>query len=69
MMSNPRPGARCRLHYRRSFAGLMPHHGRTGVVEIVAKGRPRNHGVRLDGSGTLVVVPAGNLVPVEGAPA
>lgn len=67
-MSNPRVGARCRLHYRKALAGLVPHHGRTGVVEIVGRGRPRNHGVRLDGCGTLVVVPCGNMVPAFGRP-
>lgn len=62
-MRNPKAGDRCRLHYRKAMAGFMPHHGKCGTVVIVGKGRPRNHGVRLDGCGTTTVVPAGNLVP------
>lgn len=63
MISNPRPGQRVRLHYRASLAAVMPYHGRTGTVVIVCKSPTcRNHGVRLDGCGTVVVVPTGNLV-------
>ncbi len=68
MISNPRPGQRVRLHYATkparkgcpTKADYMPHHGALGRVEIAGRGRPRNHGVRLD-SGRFVVVPAGNL--------
>lgn len=58
MMSNPKPGQRCRLHYATKRRG--PLHGKAGTVEIASKGRPRNHLVQLD-DGTRVVVPCGNL--------
>jgi len=58
VISNPKRFQAVRLHYR---CKAMPHHGKQGVVVIVSKGRPRNHGVLLeDGSSTCV--PAGNLV-------
>lgn len=60
-MSNPRVGDRCRIRYRKGLRTFMPHHDKLGVIEIVGRGRPRNHGVRLQWSGILTVVPAGNL--------
>jgi len=67
MISSPRKGQTVQIWYRTTpFPnGLpapstwMPWHGKIGTVEIVCKGRPRNHGVLIDG--TLVGVPAGNL--------
>lgn len=56
MLTNPRPGQPVLLWYRNRS---MPLHGRVGTVEIVSRGRPRNHGVRVDG--VLYVVPCGNL--------
>ena len=56
MMSNPTVGQRAQCWYANR---AMPLHGRIGVIEIVGRGKPRNHGVRIDG--TLYVVPAGNL--------
>lgn len=63
MLSHPKPGQRVRLRYARKYAHLFPFHGKVGVVEIVGRGKPRNHGVELDG--VIVVVPAGNLVAVK----
>ena len=34
-----------------------------GTIEIVGRGKPRNHGVMVDG--VMYVVPAGNLRKVE----
>lgn len=66
MVSNPNPGQHVRLRYAKRFAHLFPLHGAVGVVRIVGRGRgPRNHGVEIDG--VIVVVPAGNLVPLSGA--
>ncbi len=63
MVSNPKSGTRVRINYRKKLREVMPFHGRTGTVEIPGRGKPRNHGVRLDQCNTMVVVPAGNLVP------
>ena len=64
MIFHPREGQHVRVHYAPRAAGVMPHHGRAGVVRIVARGPgPRNVGVEIDGR--LVVVPRGNLVAVE----
>ena len=64
MIFHPRVGQRVRVHYAKAFATSMPHHGKSGVVRIVAKGPgPRNVGVEIDGH--LVVVPRGNLVAVQ----
>ena len=61
MLTHPHPGQRVRLRYLESARAHCPH-DRAGVVEVVGTGRPRNHGVRLDG-GPLIVVPCGQLVP------
>jgi hypothetical protein len=60
MMLNPRIGQRVRIHYRASLRAIMLFHGRIGTVRIVGKGRPRNHGIEVDG--VMTVIPAGNLV-------
>jgi len=44
----------------------MPWHGCFGVVEVVGKGKPRNHGVRMD-AGPMIVIPCGNLKTVDAA--
>lgn len=59
MLSNPKVGQRVQVWYGRRSRALMPLHGRTGTLIISSRGRPRNHGVLIDGS--LYVVPAGNL--------
>lgn len=63
MMANPRKGQTVRVWYKKSLAAEMPLHGKIGTVEIVSKGKPRNHGIRIDGA--LWVVPCGNLQKVE----
>lgn len=60
MVSSPKPGQPVQCWYKDRG---MPHHGKVGVVRIVGKGRPRNHGVEI--GGVIVVVPAGNLRPVK----
>lgn len=65
MMSNPQPGQRCRVRYGKGRRVFMPHHDKLGVIEIVGRGKPRNHGVRLQWSGLLVVIPAGHLMRVH----
>jgi len=59
MISSPRPNQPVQIHYRRAVAPHMPLHGRVGTVVIPSRGRPRNHGVEVDGR--LYVVLAGNL--------
>jgi len=59
MISNPRLGQIVQLWYRASLRPIAPDHGRVGTVVARAKGRPRNHGVSIDGR--LTIVPAGNL--------
>lgn len=56
MLLNPRKGQRVRCWYADRS---MPLHGRVGVVRVVSRGKPRNHGVIVDGR--LYVVPCGNL--------
>ena len=59
MLSNPKLGQRVQVWYAARRRPVMHLHGKIGTVEIVSHKRPRNHGVRIDG--TLWVVPAGNL--------
>lgn len=61
MLSNPTAGQRVQCWYKHR---AMPLHGKIGTVEIVGRGKPRNHGVMVDG--VLYVVPAGNLRKAEG---
>lgn len=62
MISYPKPGQLVRVWYNPKAAPQFFLHDRLGIVEIVSGGRPRNHGIRIDG--TLYVVPAGNLISV-----
>ena len=66
MVRTPCLGQRVQVWYagpRRHW----PHHGKVGTVVVRSVGPgPRNHGVRMDsdgtdGTGELVIVPAGNL--------
>lgn len=63
MLANPKKGTRVIIRYKKSLAGWMPLHGKTGIVTIASKGKPRNHGVVVDG--VLWVVPCGNLNKVH----
>jgi hypothetical protein len=65
MLSRPKLGQRVQVHYAREYARWMPLHGRVGVVAVVGTGRPRNHGVEIDGE--VYVLPAGNLRPAPEA--
>ena len=60
MMLNPRHGQHVQVWYGKGWrrAG-MPLHGRVGVVRVVCRARPRNHGVEIDGQ--VYGVPCGNL--------
>ena len=67
MIFHPRGGQDVRVHYAQGAAGVMPYHGKAGVVRLVGRGPgPRNVGVEI--GGRLVAVPRGNLV-AESAPA
>ncbi len=66
MIFHPRAGQRVHLDYAQPTAGMMPYHGKVGVVRVVSRGPgPRNVGVKV--AGLLVVVPRGNLVAVAEA--
>lgn len=54
-----RVGQSVRIHYNAKRAPRMPHHGKVGRLAVVSRGKPRNHGVEIDGR--IVVVPCGNL--------
>jgi len=56
MMLNPRIGQRVQCWYKNR---ALPLHGKIGIVTVVSRGKPRNHGVTIDGM--LYVVPCGNL--------
>lgn len=64
MLSNPHQGEHVQLWYARRYCAHMPLHGRVGHVVIVGRGRPRNHGVMVDGR--LVCVPCGNVRRAKG---
>ena len=62
MLSSPKVGDEVQCWYGPQSRDVMPHHARCGRIAVVGKGRPRNHGVRFYGAGSVVVsVPAGNL--------
>lgn len=58
-MTNPRRGQIVTVRYGKRTRDIMPLHGRAGTVSVVGRGRPRNHGIEIDG--VIHVVPAGNL--------
>jgi len=59
-----RVGQAVRIHYNARRAPYMPWHGRTGRLVVVCRGKPRNHGVEIDGK--IVVVPCGNIYAFRG---
>jgi len=64
MMANPKPGQRVQVWYARRYAHTMPLHGKIGTVKIAnRRGKPRNHGIEIDG--VLWVIPCGNLRKVN----
>ena len=65
MVSNPKPGAACKVWYRTTLRDYMPLHGKIGKVVRVSRGRPRNHVIEIDGE--EYAVPFGNLIEVEKA--
>lgn len=63
VLANPKHGTLCRIHYSAKKAPFMPHHGKIGRVVVVSKGKPRNHGVEIDGK--IVCFACGNLMKTE----
>ena len=63
MLANAKVGQRVKVRYSpkrdRGFWDRMPLQGKAGEIIIAGRGRPRNHGVLIDG--TIYVVPCGNL--------
>ena len=59
MLSNPKPNDRVEIRYAKHKRSIAKLHGKRGVVVIAGRGRPRNHGVEVDG--VLYVIPAGQL--------
>jgi len=62
MISNPEVGQKVQAWYGKR-ARCMPLHGMIGVVVRPSKGKPRNHGVEING--TTYVIPCGNLRKVN----
>jgi len=65
MLSNPRSGQSVRIVYSKmkrpaACSQGEPLHGRIGRIVIPSRGKPRNHGVKIDGR--IVVIPAGQLI-------
>jgi hypothetical protein len=62
MSRHPRIGQSVEPWHKKSAAHRFPHHGRLGTVVVAGKGPgPVNALVRMEETGTLVVVPRGNL--------
>lgn len=63
MIVNPRQGQQVQVWYNKRIAPTMPYHGKVGTVTIVCRGKPRNHGVLIDGQ--VIAVPCGNIRKVQ----
>lgn len=59
MICAPRVGQVVQLWYGAKSRAGMPLHGRLGTVVVSGRGKPRNHGVEIDG--VRHVVPCGNV--------
>jgi hypothetical protein len=59
MISSPHVGQKVQVWYRREVGLHMPLHGKVGIVRISSRGKPRNHGIIINGM--IYVVPCGNL--------
>jgi hypothetical protein len=60
MLSAPKIGDCAQVWYGSKWRRVCGQlHGRIGVVRVVSKGSPRNHGVEIEGR--LIVVPRGHL--------
>ena len=62
MLTNPHIGQIVEIRYRKQLRPIARLHGKRGIVRVVGRGRPRNHGVEVDG--VQYVVPAGHLMRV-----
>ena len=66
MIFRPKPGQRVKLLYSKSLAPSMPHHGKMGTVLESARGPgPGPRSVIVDLGTAIVIVPRGNLTPVN----
>ena len=61
MILNPAKGEPVQVWYGKKTRHHMPLHGKTGIVVIPCEGRPRNHGVLIDGESIMRSIPCGNL--------
>ena len=66
MLANPKKGQLVRIRYNQRIAPAMPLHNKVGTVHIVSRGKPRNHGVIVDG--LLYAIPCGNLNKEDALP-
>ena len=64
MLRNATIGQAVELRYRAPLRPTTGLHGHRGEIVVAGRGRPRNHGVRLD-DGRVVIVPAGHVRRVE----
>lgn len=60
VLCNPRLNQLVRIRYAAGYAHLMPLHDMIGIIRVVGNGRPRNHGVEVQGR--MYAIPAGNLM-------
>lgn len=61
MYANPKTGVNVTLRYKNKSHRL---NGKFGQVVIAGRGKPRNHGVKIDG--VIYVIPCGQLMPLKG---
>lgn len=66
MLLNPRIGQRVQVWYAKNskvfgpnYRDYMPLHGKIGIIVFRSCGKPRNHGVEIDGK--FYSIPCGNL--------
>lgn len=64
MIANPRVGQVVRIRYNAKVRASRPLHDRVGTVVVASRGKPRNHGINING--VVYVVPCGNLMPEGG---
>lgn len=64
MLANPKLGQKVQIWYAKRYAHTMPLHAKIGTVVVVSKGKPRNHGVEVEG--VMYAIPCGNLNKVKG---
>lgn len=63
MIANPKIGQTVQVWYRPGLRDICPYHGKTGIVRMVNRSRPKNHVIEIGAD--MVAVPCGNLRKVK----